>query len=72
MTYQGTVRNGVVVFESAAPPEGTKVVVEPAPQPATESRSIWDKISNFAGRAPDLPEDAALHHDHYLYGRPKR
>ena len=73
MVYQGQVKNGVVVFESAAPPEGTVVRVEAVANltPAGEP-SIWDKMKAFAGRAPDLPPDAARNHDHYLYGRPKR
>jgi hypothetical protein len=74
-TYQGTVKNGVVVFKAEAPPEGTQVRVEPVPsqdsQPATTG-SIWQKLTGFAGRAPELPNDAARQHDHYLYGRPKR
>jgi hypothetical protein len=73
MVYQGHVKNGVVVFESAAPPEGTVVRVEPLPQ--TEENgdvNIWDKMNELAGRAPELPADAALNHDHYLYGKPKR
>ena len=30
------------------------------------------KLMKYAGRAVGLPEDAALNHDHYLYGAPKR
>jgi hypothetical protein len=26
----------------------------------------------YAGRAVGLPEDAAISHDHYLYGAPKK
>jgi hypothetical protein len=29
MTYQGTVRNGVVIFSGAAPSEGTRVRIQP-------------------------------------------
>lgn len=74
MTYEGTVKNGVVVFETAAPPDGTHVRVEAvATQPVQAStESIWDKLATLAGKAPDLPSDAALNHDHYLYGKPKR
>jgi hypothetical protein len=68
MTYQGTVKNGVVVFESAAPPDGTPVRVEPLPEPSQKPGSIWEKLPAFAGRAPELPEDAARNRDHYLYG----
>jgi hypothetical protein len=72
MTYQGTVKNGVAVFESTAPPEGTAVSVQPIAKSTSKSGSIWNKMADFAGRAPDLPADAALNHDHYLYGKPKR
>ena len=72
MTYRGTVRNGVVVFEGdAKPSEGIEVQVaevSPAPSPAT----IWEKLLELAGSVPDLPPDAARNHDHYLYGTPKR
>lgn len=73
MTYRGTVKNGVVVFESAVPPEGADVTVEPVNgQPTQKQGSIWEQMSKFAGRASDLPDDAARNHDHYLYGKPKR
>lgn len=72
MVYDGHVKNGVVVFESAAPPEGTVVRVEAADHPPAQPESIWEKMSKMAGRAPDLPQDAARNHDHYLYGTLKR
>jgi hypothetical protein len=74
MTYQGTVKNGVVVFQSAVPPEGTQVRVELIEQPAAgeSTRRIWDKMNELAGRADTLPPDAARNHDHYLYGKPGR
>lgn len=75
MTYQGTVQNGVVVFASTAPPDGTHVRVEAVPDagPAPQTRtSVWQKMSGLVGRAPELPADAAINHDHYLYGRPRR
>jgi Arc/MetJ-type ribon-helix-helix transcriptional regulator len=33
---------------------------------------IWDKLRKLAGSAPGLPPDAAINHDHYLYGTPKQ
>ncbi len=73
MVYQGQVKNGVVVFESVPPPDGTVVRVEPVQEPPpSDEVSIWDKMKDFAGRAPDLPLDAAHNHDHYLYGRPRK
>jgi len=29
-------------------------------------------LIDIAGKADDLPADLSLHHDHYLYGTPKR
>jgi hypothetical protein len=84
MTYEGTVKNGVVVFKAEPPPEGTDVSVTPVAQPVAPGpsdaqaeaddpdESIWDAMEKFVGRAPDLPKDAARNHDHYLYGAPKR
>jgi hypothetical protein len=80
MTYQGTVKNGVVVFKSDTPPEGADVTVTDAPPPddaghatsANDADDIWAEMEKFVGRAPDLPKDAARNHDHYLYGAPKR
>jgi hypothetical protein len=72
MVYQGTVKNGVVVFENGSPPDGTPVRVETIDQKPRQVGSIWDKMASFAGRASGLPKDAALNHDHYLYGKPKR
>ena len=77
MIYQGTVKNGVVVFKTEPPSEGTDVSVTPVvpvdqPAPAADEGDIWTEMENFVGRAPDLPEDAAQNHDHYLYGAPKR
>jgi hypothetical protein len=79
MVYQGIVKNGVVVFKAQPPPEGTGVTVTVAPVPepsaadaAKAGDDIWTEMEKFAGRAPDLPQDAARNHDHYLYGKPKR
>lgn len=79
MVYRGHVRNGIVVLESAAVlPEGAEVRVEIVP-PETEGplldergQTLGEKLIKYAGRAVGLPEDAAIHHDHYLYGVPKR
>ena len=79
MTCEGTVKNGVVVFKADPPPEGTDVSVtpvspvdQPTPDTAADEGDIWTEMEKFVGRAPDLPEDAARNHDHYLYGAPKR
>lgn len=83
MTYQGTVKNGVVILETGAPPpEGTRVDVhirvqssaEAEPHPGqTEPCGSWvDAIMKFAGAGKDLPPDLAAEHDHYIHGTSKR
>ena len=34
--------------------------------------SLSQMLMKYAGRARDLPHDAAENHDHYLYGTPKK
>jgi hypothetical protein len=71
MKYTGTVKEGVVVFESTPPlSEGTVVTVEPIEQP--KGSGLGQRLMKFAGCIKDLPEDMALNHDHYLHGKPKR
>ena len=79
MVYRGHVKNGVVVLESPhALPEGTEVRVEVVvaegdrPLLDEEGQTLGQKLMKYAGKAVGLPEDAALNHDHYLYGAPKR
>jgi hypothetical protein len=78
MTYRGYVKNGVIVLEDAAAlPEGTKVQVEPLPEPGAETGeeeipSLYEQIEPVVGKATTLPPDASINHDHYLYGLPKK
>jgi len=79
MVYRGRVKNGVVVLDSPSVlPEGVEVRVEIVPAesegPLLDERgqTLGQKLMKYAGRAVGLPEDAALQHDHYLYGAPKR
>jgi hypothetical protein len=75
MSYEGKVRNGVVVLdEGAALAEGTRVRVEPvvdgtspADKPLLQLAEIIDQFPSD----PDWPPDFAAQHDHYLYGTPK-
>lgn len=72
MDLDGTVTNGVVVFDGAATvPDGTRVrVAVPAlPEAVTPTGRM---LLRHAGRAKGLPPDMALNHDHYLHGMPKR
>jgi hypothetical protein len=79
MVYRGQVKNGVVVLDpSSVLPEGAEVRVEvvqaESNQPALDERgqTLGQKLMKYAGRAVGLPEDAAINHDHYLYGMPKQ
>jgi hypothetical protein len=79
MTYNGHVRNGVVVFDQPVVlPEGLEVCVE-VPEKASTPTPNEERAPNpgqtllkYAGKAVGLPEDAARNHDHYLYGTAKR
>ncbi|MBN2578727.1 MAG: hypothetical protein JXB10_07015 [Pirellulales bacterium] len=59
-------------------PEGAEVRVEVVPADSEgplldeQGQTLGQKLMKYAGRATGLPEDAALNHDHYLYGTPKR
>ncbi|MGA2257430.1 MAG: hypothetical protein ABSG53_22455 [Thermoguttaceae bacterium] len=73
-----TLRGGVVLESPHALPEGTEVRVEvvgaEGDQPLLDEnrQTLGEKLMKFAGKAVGLPEDAALNHDHYLYGARKR
>jgi hypothetical protein len=81
MSFVGHVHNGVVVFETPIPlPEGTAVTVSPQTMPAPEQRREDEEAAPpqtplkwYEGLIGclDLPEDASLNVDHYLYGHPK-
>ncbi|MBR8831947.1 MAG: hypothetical protein N5P05_002554 [Chroococcopsis gigantea SAG 12.99] len=48
-----------------------------AAQEAPSERPIWQLFEEVADNLPeeilaDLPTDGSNHHDHYLYGNPKR
>jgi hypothetical protein len=77
-TYTGHVRNGMVVFEGAIPPEGTPVRVEPVPVVIEEDDAIVGTrrlLLGWARRAeavaPPLPSDMADEHDHHAHGKPR-
>jgi len=75
MTLEGHIEKGVVVFnEPVALPDGTKVRVEvlPIPPAVQEPASLYERLKSFDGVLDNLPDDAALNHDHYLYGTPKK
>src|SRR5205807_354508 len=85
MTVRGRVMNGKVLLKKArAFPDGTEVEVrrvkkrKPSARkgksikPKTPPRSLADRLRNVIGKAKNLPPDAAVNHDHYLYGLPKQ
>ncbi len=49
---------------------------ESARQNATDETeaipTLAERLQDFIGCVDGLPEDAALNHDHYLYGAPKQ
>jgi hypothetical protein len=70
MELEGTVRNGVIVVDSAEPlPEGARVrvVLE-----QTADKPTLAGLLKYAGALPDMPADFAEQHDHYIHGTPKR
>ena len=78
MVYQGTVHNGVVVFENGVQlPEGTPVRVElikeEQPQQEQPSKADADIVFRMSDYAVDtgIP-DLGVNIDHYLYGHPKQ
>jgi hypothetical protein len=76
MVFHGVVKNGVVVLGGGAElPEGTEVRVEPVDRGeglADEGPTLLEQLSDVIGCAPDLPQDMAQQHDHYLHGAPKQ
>ena len=75
MTYRGHIQGNVVILETPTDlPEGTPVIVEPAPVPAAEPElpSFLEQFREFVGCMEGLPEDFAENHDHYIHGTPKR
>jgi hypothetical protein len=78
MTYRGHVKNGTVVLdEPAALPEGAAVevaVLDGAPKEVDddEGPTLAERLAPVIGKAENLPADASVNHDYYLYGAPKR
>ena len=74
MLFEGHVENGQVVFdEPTSLPDGAKVLVELVPKKHEhEIPTLYERLKPIVGIAKGLPEDAALNHDYYLYGAPKK
>ena len=75
MTYEGTIRDGVVVLPRGVKlPEGAKVRVEPVVKSRSSRKpaaGAHTALLALAGKARGLPADMSRNHDHYLHGRPK-
>ncbi len=79
MIYKGHVENGVIVLDEPANlPEGAEVEVHPVHTPKQTHQSeedvptLYERLKPFIGMVKDAPPDAAVNHDHYLYGAPKK
>jgi hypothetical protein len=79
VSYEGTVKDGVVVLPPEAKlPEGAKVQVTPvaAPQPDNDQSkpgaTLYETLRDFVGIFKGLPADFAKNHDHYIHGTTKR
>lgn len=72
MSFTGTIEKGVVKL----PPnlgwsDGTQVRIEKIETPQ-DRNELTRKLREIAAQMPDLPEDWAEQHDHYIHGTPKR
>lgn len=75
MSFEGHIQDGVVVFDQPVSlPNGTPVRVEVAATTQTDNHDaaappghFLNHYKNVIGTVSDLPPDAALNHDHYLY-----
>ena len=82
MTVRGKIKNGKVLLDDPkALAEGTEVEVRPAkkrkpapksPKSKKPTRSLADRLRSVIGKAKNLPPDASVNHDYYLYGAPKQ
>ena len=77
MVFRGFIKDGKVELDQLLPvPDGVEVQVSIGPFPETndsaEYPSLFDRLKDFVGCIDDLPADASVNVDHYLYGHPKR
>ena len=78
MTFDGHVENGNIILDQTATlPEGAKVRIEVLAEEKHETSepsipTLYERLRNVVGQAKGMPTDAAINHDHYLYGHPKK
>ena len=71
MELEGVVQNGVIVpDDTTALPEGTRVLIIPAP--TEKPKPFGERFARFKGAVKGLPADLAAQHDHYRLGTSKR
>ena len=80
MTLTGQIIAGRVVLDAPAElPDGTRVRVEPLgngaaskPESTEKPKTLAERWPTMADEVVDLPPDASINVDHYLYGHPKK
>ena len=82
MTVRGRIKKGKVLLDNPkALAEGTAVIVRPLKKSSRRTKttktnqppnSLADRLRSVIGKAKNLPRDASVNHDYYLYGLPKK
>ena len=79
MVVHGHVENGKIVLdEEVSLTEGMKLRVEFLTTDSAEvddsskTSTLYERMKDFLGTAKNLPPDASINIDHYLYGHPKK
>lgn len=75
MVYRGRIRNGKIELdEDVTLPDGAavEVVVRADEVDQDDGPTLYERLKDFIGSVDDLPPDASVNIDHYLYGHPKR
>jgi hypothetical protein len=77
MVFRGHIKDGKVELDQLIPaPNGVEVQVTVGPineaEESAEYPPLFDRLKDFVGCVDDLPADASINIDYYLYGHPKR
>ena len=78
MVYHGRVCNGGIEVEADVRlPEGAfvEISVNDGPLATVQEEQgppLYEELKDFIGSIDDLPPDASVNLDHYLYGHPKQ
>jgi predicted DNA-binding antitoxin AbrB/MazE fold protein len=59
-------------IEKKAMPDGAEVTPNHGTSSQNEIPTLLERLKDFVGVVEDLPPDASVNLDHYLYGTPKR